>query len=203
MSLNFEELAIKLKNCGVVHPSKLISNSYKYPVRTVVPSSVRVDKETIAAIFIMCPKTDMDYFQIKIPVPQPDLKFRFLEMNTCPVIEIMLRFDKNRQLVMHLNPSATCVKKLLDGCIKTGVISFNYLCSENKMLASSFTGLDEEQIEWIIRTYHRSLNIETTPDSVFDLTSESIALKFKPNHKYYKFFESKTSSFTRLLELIK
>lgn len=35
--------------------------------------------ETIAGLFLFCPEEDMDFFKIRIPPPEPNFKFRFLE----------------------------------------------------------------------------------------------------------------------------
>jgi hypothetical protein len=49
--------------------------------RTVIPGSVRVEKPVISGIIFISPETDLDYFKIKIPLPEPDTKSRFIKLN--------------------------------------------------------------------------------------------------------------------------
>ena len=104
------------------------------PDRTVIPCPVRVGDETIAGLFLFCPEEDMDYFKIRIPPPEPDIKFRFLEYELFSVIEVLLLFKQDRQIVLHLNPSATSVKDFLGTCGKSGLLSFHYACAKSGVL---------------------------------------------------------------------
>ena len=191
MSLSFEELSEKVKNSGVVYPLEIMDKADRYHNRTVIPSSARVERHVIPGIFFISPATDLDYFKIKIPFPEPDIKYRFIELNIHSVIEIILRFKHNRQLVLHLNPTTLVVKHFLRDCIKQGIISFHFVCGTRNILGSSFTEIDDEQMEWFKRNYKRSTVMETKPDSIFSFASEALAQKFKNNQRYYKFSKVK------------
>jgi len=181
------ELKRKIDSSGVDFPMELSGKAWDYPDRTVIPRPVRVGDETIAGLFLFCPEEDMDYFTIRIPPPEPDIKFRFLEYELFSVIEVLLLFEHDRQIVLHLNPSATSVKDFLGTCGKTGLLSFHYVCATSGALVSSFTDVDGEHLEWITRNHLRSLQLKTIPVRIFSVASTTIAERFKSNQRYYQF----------------
>lgn len=181
------ELKRKIDTSGVDFPVEITGTLGKYPDRTVITRPVLVGDETIAAIFLFCPEEDMDYFKIRIPPPQPDIKFRFLEYEFFSVIEILLIFEQGRQIVLHLNPSSKSVKEFLESCGKTGILSFHFVCAANYSMASSFTDVGGEHLEWIKRNYLRSLQLKNIPDRIFSVASTGIAAGFKSNQRYYRF----------------
>lgn len=187
MSLSMAELKRKIDSSGVDFPMELSGKAGGYPNRTIIPRPVRVGDETIAGLFLFCPEEDMDYFKIRIPPPEPDIKFRFLEYELFSVIEVLLLFKQDRQIVLHLNPSATSVKDFLGTCGKTGLLSFHYVCATSGALVSSFTDVDGEHLEWITRNHLRSLQLKTIPEQIFSVASTTIAERFKSNQRYYRF----------------
>lgn len=187
MALSMAELKQKIDVSGIDFPLGLSGKGGAYPDRTVICHPVRVGGETVAGLFMFCPEEDMDYFKVRIPPPEPGIKFRFLEYEFFSVIEVLLLFDQDRQMVLHLNPSATSVKEFLGACGKTGLLSFHYLCAKSRALVSSFTVLDGEHLEWIKRNHLRSLQLKTIPARIFSIASTSIAKGFKGNQRYYSF----------------
>lgn len=191
MPLNFEELSRKFNASGVVYPAELINNISKYPERTVITNSVYVEDFLIPGIFFICPESDIKFFKIMKSPPEPGMNFRFLEFKSLSMIEIILYFDFDRQIVLHLNPSTTIVKQFIRECTKQGIISFHFLCAAKNILASSFTSLDEEQMEWAKRNYKRSEKLKSVHHSVFSIVSESQAQVFKSNQRHYSFYNVK------------
>ena len=187
MALSMAELKRKIDASGVDFPMDLSGKAGDYPDRTVIPRPVRVGDETIAGLFLFCPEEDMDYLKIRIPPPEPGIKFRFLEYELFSVIEVLLVFKQDRQIVLHLNPSAMSVKNFLGTCGKTGLLSFHYVCATSGALVSSFTNVDDEHLEWIKRNYLRSMELKTTPERIFSIASKTIAEGFKSNQRYYRF----------------
>jgi len=187
MVLPMAELKRKIDASGIDFHMELSGKAGDYPDRTVIPHLVRVGDETIAGLFLFCPEEDMDYFKVRIPPPEPDIKFRFLEYELFSVIEVLLLFKQDRQIVLHLNPSATSVKDFLGTCGKTGLLSFHYVCATSGALVSSFTDMDGEHLEWIKRNHLRSLQLKTTPERIFSIASTTIAEGFKSNQRYYRF----------------
>ncbi len=185
--LPMAELKRKIDASGVDIPMEFVGKAGSYPDRTVAPCPVRVGVETIAGLFLFCPEEDMDYFKIRIPPPEPDIKFRFLEYELFSIIEVLLLFKQDRQIVLHLNPSATTVKDFLGICSKTGLLSFHYVCATSGTQVSSFTDLEGEHLEWIKRNHLRSLQLKTTPGQIFSIASTAIAEGFKSNQRYYRF----------------
>ena len=185
-ALSLAELKRKIDASGVDFPGELSSKTGDYPDRTVIPLPVRVGDATIAGLFLFCPEEDMDYFKIRIPPPEPSVKFRFLEYKMFSVIEVLLVFKQDRQMVLHLNPSATSVKDLLGVCGKTGLLSFHYVCAKSGVLVSSFTDVDGEHLEWIKRNHLRSLQLEAISERIFSIASTTIAEGFKSNQRCYR-----------------
>jgi hypothetical protein len=185
--LSISELKRKIDACGVDIPMEFIGKAGDYPARTVIPHTIRVGDETIAGLFLFCLEEDMDYFKIRIPPPEPNIKFRFLEYELFSVIEVLLLFKHGRQIVLHLNPSATSVKDFLGTCCESGILSFHYVCATSGALVSSFTDVDGEHLEWIQRNRSRALQLKNIPDQIFSIASTTIAEGFKSNQRYYRF----------------
>jgi len=79
MALSMAELKQKIDVSGIDFPLGLSGKGGAYPDRTVICHPVRVGGETVAGLFMFCPEEDMDYFKVRIPPPEPGIKFRFLE----------------------------------------------------------------------------------------------------------------------------
>ncbi len=186
MALNFQELEEKLRKSDVAPGSALIKKAARFPDRTVIPSTMMVEDLSIPVLFLVCPESDMKYFKIRDPMPQPFIKFRFLQTVAASVIEIVLMFRWGKQLVLHLNPTASAVKKFLRGCAEQEAISFTYFCPASGIVAYSVTDLDGEHLEWAKRNYDRSANALPVRDAIFAMTSE-LAAQFEANQRYYRF----------------
>lgn len=187
MALNFQELEEKLRKSDIAPGSALIKKAAKLPDRTVIPSTMMVEKLSIPVLFLVCPESDMRYFKIRAPMPQPIFKFRFLQTVAASVIEIILMFRWGKQLVLHLNPTASAVKEFLRGCAEQEAVSFTYFCPATGIVAYSFTDLDGEHLEWAKRNYDRSASAPPVRDGIFAVTSESLAVQFTANQRYYRF----------------
>lgn len=187
MPLNFEELEEAIRKSGAVPGSALIKKAAGFPGRTVIPSIMKIQNLSVPDLFLVCPESDMDYFKIKAPMPQPYIKFRYLETVTAPVIEILLMFRWGKQLALHLNPSAPAVKEFLLGCFEQEAVSFTYFCPETGIIAYCFTGLDGEHLEWTKRNYDRSVCLPPVRDAAFSATSEALSMKFEAKQRYYRF----------------
>jgi hypothetical protein len=174
-----------------LYPFRLIDTINQYPTRSVIVSSVKAKELFIPSIFFICPETDMDHFLIKIPSPAPQLKYRFLTLEHLSVIEIILRFRKKRDLILHLNPSNKIVQQFLLGCIIGNALSFHFYCLERKMLTSAITSFDDEELAWLKRSYDLSLELSFGA-RIFAISSQQLSNKFKDNERYYRFNEIST-----------
>lgn len=175
----------------VLYPFQVIDTIDQYPSRSVIVSSVKANEVFIPSIFFICSEADMDYFHIKIPPPEPAIKFRYLLFEDFDIIEIMLRFDKKRELTFHLNPANKLVKHFLWSCTKIRALSFHFHCLERKMLVSAFTDLDDEQLDWVKRNYERSLKLKFST-KLFATSSELLSRGFKRAVRFYSFNEITT-----------
>ena len=175
----------------VLYPFRLIDRINQYPKRSVIVSSVKANELFMPSIFFICPEADMDYFHIKIPPPEPNIKFRYLPLEGLAIIEIILRFGKKRDLTFHLNPSNKLVKHFLLSCIKVSAISFHFHCLERKMMVSSFTDLDDEELDWLKRNYDRSRELKFSAE-LFSMSSEQLSREFKRSVRFYRFNEITT-----------
>ncbi len=187
MPLDFSELEEKIAKLGVAPGSALIKKAGGVPDRTVIPSAMKIEHLSVPVLFLVCPESDMDYFKIKARLPQPNFQFRFLQTVIAPVIEIRLMFSWGKQLVLHLNPSASAVKEFLRGCCEQEAVSFTYFCPVTGIIAYSFTGLHDEHLEWAKRNYDRSVGSPSVPDAVYVAAAEALAMEFKTNQRYYRF----------------
>ncbi len=127
----------------------------------------------------------MDYFRIRIPPPEPNFKFRFLEYELFSMIELLLFFTFGRQIVMQLNPTATSVKEFLGVSGKNGMLSFHFICAATGAMISSFTDVDGEHPEWLKRNHLRSSQMKTIPEGIFSVASRAMAEGFKSNQRAY------------------
>lgn len=175
----------------VLYPFQIINTIDQYPLRSVIVSSVKANDIAIPSIFFVCPETDMEYFQIKIPPPEPNIKFRYLLLEGLDIIEMILRFGTKRDLTFHLNPSNRLVKHFLLSCIKIKALSFHFHCLERKMLVSSFTDLADEELEWLQRNYKRSQELKFSAE-LFAMSSEQLGQEFKRSVRFYRFNEITT-----------
>jgi hypothetical protein len=176
------------RRLSVLYPYELIDNIYQYPGRSVIVSSVKANDLIIPSLFFICPETDIEYFHIKIPPPEPNLKFRFLELENLSIIEIILRFGSDKDLTLHLNPVNKFVKHFLLNCIKVKALSFHFCNFDRKMLVSSFTDISDEELAWFERNYERSKKLYFGT-KLFSLSSEQLSINFTGNQRYYKFNE--------------
>jgi hypothetical protein len=191
MILSIDQLRKKLDDNGVIYPAELLGKIDKNPDGIVQPGSVLVGNTPIPALFFVCPESDIDFFDIKLPLPQPEIRYRYLEMEFVSVIEIYLRFRGDKELVLHLNPSAPLVRDFLFSGIKNRIISFHFICAKRNILGSSFTEMDAEELAWFQRNHERSLNVKKIIDSLFTHVSKSLASSFKGNQRYYQFWGKK------------
>ncbi len=175
----------------VLYPFLVIDTIDQYPVRSVIVSSVKANEISVPSIFFVCPATDLDYFHIKIPPPEPNIKFRYLLFEGFDIIEMILRFGKKRDLIFHLNPSNRLVKHFLLSCIKVKALSFHFHCLERKMMVSSFTDLADEELEWLKRNYERSRELKFSAE-LFSMSSEQLSREFKRSVRFYRFNEITT-----------
>jgi hypothetical protein len=120
-ALPMAELKRKIDACGVDFPMELSGLAGDYPDRTVIPRPVRVGDETIAGLFLFCPEMDMDYFKIRIPPPEPDIKFRFLEYELFSVIEVLLLFEQGTTVGVKTAPCSCRTRPRLQARICSSV----------------------------------------------------------------------------------
>jgi hypothetical protein len=191
MVLCFSELRKRLERSGVIYPSEFFNKIEKYPDGIVQPGSVLVEDAPIPALFFVCPEADIDFLNIRIPLPQPEIRYRYLVMEFVSVIEIHLRFLKGKELIFHLNPSATLVRDFLHSGITNGIVSFHFICATRNILGSSFVEIDAEEMAWYQRNYQRPLIMKKIPDSLFLHVSKTLATSFKSNQRYYQYWGKK------------
>lgn len=172
----------------VLHPFSLIEVLPKCPDRSVLAGSVKANNSFIPSIYFICPEQDIDYFGIKVTPPEPNLKFRYLQFENLSIIEIILRFNKKRDLILHLNPANELVRHFLLSCTAVNTLSFQFHCIEKKKLVGAFTNLDNQEIDWLKRNYSRSLT-ENFKTDLFAMTSKQLSHEVKSNERHYRFNE--------------
>jgi len=70
---------IDRNNIHVAYSVQLLQDFKTFPERSVFVSSIKMNKYFIPALFVYCLSKDISYFGIKIPPPEPGLKFRYYD----------------------------------------------------------------------------------------------------------------------------
>ncbi len=176
-------------NTGFCYPYELMEICTKFPSQHAIPCSVLYNNNPKGGIFLLCPTSDMKFFNINPSNnPEPKLRFRMLNIDQKAfAIEIHLVFDNERILKIHLNPAVIQTQEFLKLCIKTKMISFHYYNNAKNFFASAITGLDDEHVEWFKRNYELSKKISPSNDYLSGCTA--LFFEMKPSQRLYHYYE--------------
>jgi len=144
-----------MNNLEINFPYHLIKGLGRFPQKHVIPCSVLVNREERGGLFILIPSQILRYFHISPSAPpEPPFKFSMLHsIDKDYALEISLLFSENPEkfLKMQLNPHDKKVYRFLKLCLTTKMISFHFYDTDNDLLSSAITNLDEEQLDWLDR----------------------------------------------------
>ena len=76
------------------------------------------------------------------------------------LIEFHLLFDNNKTLKLYLDPIHPNVKLLFKILIEKKFISFHFYNKQTNLIISSYTNLDDEEMDWLIRNEKLINNLE-------------------------------------------
>lgn len=186
---------------NISYPLNLIENLKNIPQNNVTPCSVLINNDEIGGIFIACSSQDKKYFNI-LPSspPEPLLKFRMLDFKKrIFVVEIWMQFEKNpkKNLIMHLNPHNSDVKKFFKLSTKTKMISFHFYDTDTHLLSSAITIFNNEETDWLARNYRLSTKL-ISDQKGYSILTEHISKEISETDRIYKYFaHNKTDFFVK------
>ena len=184
----------------VAYPFDLYNSLRGLPINNVFPCSALFNENIIGGLLLTCSSADLKFFNIKkTNLPQPNLKFRMINYEQrIFLIEIHLIFDSNKILKLHLNPIHQNVRLFLNLLIEKQMISFHFYNKQSDLIASSYTTLDNEEMEWVIR----NSRLISEPESNNDYLQLAYYMsdKIEINERLFKFNDSKSieQSFIRI-----
>ena len=156
----------KVNKIEVSYPYGLYNSLKKLPVNNVFPCSTLFNDKLIGGLLFTCSTNDLSFFNIESSnLPQPNLKFRMLNIEQKSfLIEFHLLFDNNKTLKLYLDPIHLNVKLLFKILIEKRFIAFHFYNKQTNLIISSYTNLDEEEMEWLIRNEKLINNLENNID---------------------------------------
>ena len=175
----------------IAYPFDLYNSLKRLPTNNVFPFSTSFNENIVGGLLLTCSSNDINFFNgKKLNLPQPDLKFRMVnfEQKTF-LIEIQLLFDSIKILKLHLNPVHQNVRLFFSLLIEKKKISFHFYNNKTNLIASSYTTLNEEEMEWIIRNNKLINNIESNKDYL--KLAYYMTDKVDINERLFKFNDSK------------
>ncbi len=147
------------------------------PVQMVYPVTNIISGYTIAGLFIACDTKIYKFFDIRTPPPEPDFKFRMINIDEKSyALEVALLFDNNKIMRLHLNPRNALVKEYLRVSLKKTIISFHFYNQDNGQMLDSITNLGEEEITWFERNAALARRLRTNPKfrTIVDIRAKQI-----------------------------
>ncbi len=176
----------------VSYPFDLYTSLQGLPMNNVIPCSALFNDNIIGGLLITCSSNELKFFNIKKSnFPQPDLKFRMINSEQrIFLIEFHLIFDSNKTLRLHLNPSHQNVQMFFNLLIEKKSISFHFYNKQTNIIASSYTKLDDEEMDWIIRNNKLISKIGSNKDYL--KLAYYMADKIDINERLFKFNDSKS-----------
>ena len=176
----------------VAYPFDLYNSLRGLPINNVFPCSALFNENIIGGLLLTCSSTDLKFFNVKkTNLPQPDLKFRMINSEQrIFLIEFYLLFDSNRILKIHLNPVHQNVRMFLNLLIEKQMISFHFYNKQSDLIASSYTNLDNEEMEWVTRNSKLISEIESNKDYL--QLAYYMSDKIENNERLFKFNDSKS-----------
>ena len=159
----------------------------------VSPCSVLFNDNFVGGFIFNISLDDLSFFDISPDTfPQPHFKFRMLNFeHVAYAIEIVLIFENDRKLKFQIGPTFPIVKTLLKLLISNQKIAFHFYNNKTKLIASCFTNLDSEKLEWLER--NNRLIKTLTNNGLNSSLVNNLARRMDENDKLFK-FRSNTSS---------
>lgn len=175
----------------VAYPFGLYDSLRGLPINNVFPCSALFDGNIIGGLLLTCSSTDLKFFNVKkTSPPQPNLKFRMINYEQrIFLIELHLVFDSNKTLKLHLNPVHQNVRIFLNLLIEKQMISVHFYNKKSDLIASSYTTLDNEEMEWVIRNSKLISKIGSNKDYL--QLAYSMSDRIEKNERLFKFNGSK------------
>jgi hypothetical protein len=176
----------------VAYPFHLYNSLKDLPKNNAFPCSVLFNDEITTGIMLTCSSVDLDFFNLKQSnSPQPDLKLRMINfLQEIYLIEIQLIFSLNKILKIHLNPVHQHIWLLMNLLIEKQMISFHFYDMQTGSLASTFTSICDEDMDWVLRNVKLINGLNSDMDYL--LFADFLSQKIESNERLYKFNGTKS-----------
>ncbi len=174
------------KKPEIIYPAEVIESSKLISIGKVFPMTSSINGHIIPGLFIICNSEICNYFKIGFPPPTPNLKFRMVDLGQkFFAIEILLYFDNDKVMRLHLNPFNKLTRHYLKMGLKNKIIAFHFYNQDNHELIDSITNLNEEEMEWFERNYRLAKKLKS--NKKFKILSKMIKEEL-PEGNSEKFF---------------
>ena len=184
----------------VCYPFELHQSLRRFSSSHVIPCSALFNNKIVGGFLFICSKDDLKFFNITfLSSPQPGLNFRFVNSdNTSYLIEIYLIFDADKTLKFHLNPAHPTVKMLFNLLKTEWKIAFHFYNRQTDMIASTYTTLDDDKMNWLTRNNKLMSTLET--NSGYQELVKYMTKNMVKNDKLFKFDDSERIEQTFILK---
>lgn len=172
----------------IIHPLKAIEIAESIPTGLVFPFTCEINNHAIPTLMIICDSTDIDFFGISYPPPQPLTKYRMLDLGkTDFMIEIVLFFENRKVLRLQLNPLNKIVKEYLATAIRTEIVGIQFILRDTGQKINSFTDLNKEQVEWFTRNLKlaKALKVNKRYDELSNLVRKQMNEHLEKSYEFY------------------
>ena len=175
------------------YPDNFLELLKTFKDNEVSPCSVLFNDNVVGGFIFNISLDDLSFFDIALDTfPQPHFKFRMLNFeHVAYAIEIVLIFENDRKLKFQIDPTFPIVKTLLKLLISNQKIAFHFYNHKTKLIASCFTNLDSEKLEWLER--NNRLIKTLTNNGLNSSLVNNLARRMDENDKLFK-FRGNTSS---------
>jgi len=181
--------AFKLEVC---FPFELYQSVKQFKASQVIPCSALFNNTIVGGFLFICSNDDLKFFNIALSTsPQPGLKFRMINSDyKSYLIEIHLIFDDDKTLKFQLNPADPIIKMLFSLVENEEKIAFHFYNKKSGLMASTYTGLDDDKIGWLNRNNKlmSSLQINNEYQELVKYMSKNI----DKNEKLFKLNDSRS-----------
>ena len=189
-----------MKKLKIGYPFDLHHSLKKLPLSQILPCSALFNDTIIGGFLFTCSPADFNYFGIaQSTSPQPGFKFRMVDIKELAyLIEIHLVFDADRILKFHLDPVHPTVKVLFDLLKTEKKIAFHFYNKQTDVIASAYTEMDDEKVEWLIRNIKLANKLKINP--YYSSIEENVKRSIGKNDKLFMFNGSNSIEQSFILE---
>lgn len=171
----------------ILYPFHAFELSKKMKGGSTFATTCIINELSLPAIMASCDQQTLQYFGVDLLPPQPGLQFRMLNiLNKDFVMEIVLYFDSDFKVRLHLDPGNKIVYHFLNVLRSTSILSFHFYSEIGDTFVSSMTQLHGEHLDWLARNIKLCTKIK--PRNKYTLVTDLLIEQFEDlNNRIYRF----------------